>query len=74
VANAELALKASFTCNSDILAEIAGAQQVMDEIQKSISPTKAPEEAVCSLVMDLRRYCEERKIDWNEEVKSRGRL
>lgn len=73
VAKAEFALKTYvLACNSEILAEIGRGNHVIDEIRNNVSLTEAPEDAVCSLVMDLRRYCDERKIDWKEEVISRA--
>ena len=34
--------------------------------------TEAPEDAVCSLVIDLLQYCEREKIDWTQDVMLRA--
>ena len=44
----------------------------MREITDVIDLTEAPEDAVCSLVIDFLQYCEREKIDWTEEVMSRA--
>jgi hypothetical protein len=43
----------------------------MQEIADTINLTEAPEDAVCSLVIDLMQYCEREKIDWTQDVMSR---
>ena len=45
----------------------------MQEIAEAVDLTEAPEDAVCSLVIDLMQYCEQEKIDWTEDVMSRAR-
>ncbi len=45
---------------------------MMQEIAGMIELTEAPEDAVCSLVIDLLQYCERERIDWSEEVLSRA--
>jgi hypothetical protein len=72
-ADAELALKAHvLASNPDILAEMTGGDRMMQEIVDMVDLTEAPEDAVCSLVIDLLQYCGREKIDWNEEVMSRA--
>jgi hypothetical protein len=74
IAAAELALKAHvLASDSDILAETADGERMMQEIAGSVDLTEAPEDAVCSLVIDLLQYCEREKIDWSQEVMSRAR-
>src|SRR5436190_12822365 len=72
-AAAELALKAHVLgCNPEILAEMTEGDRMMREIADLIDLTEAPEDAVCSLVIDLLQYCEREKIDWTQDVMSRA--
>jgi len=72
-AAAELALKAHvLASDAEMLAEMAEGDRMMREIADVVSLTEAPEDAVCSLVLDLLQYCEQEKIDWNQEVMSRA--
>jgi len=72
-AAAELALKAHILrSNPEILAEMPEGNKTMREIADVIDLTEAPEDAVCSLVIDLLQYCEREKIDWTQEVMSRA--
>jgi hypothetical protein len=74
VAAAELALKAHVLgSDPEILAEMAEGATTMREIADVVDLTEAPEDAVCSLVIDLLQYCEREKIDWTQEVMSRAR-
>jgi hypothetical protein len=73
VAAAELALKAHvLVSNPEILDEIAEGDRITREIADMVDLTEAPEDAVCSLVIDLLRYCEREKIDWTQDVMSRA--
>ena len=73
-AAAELALKAHVLAfDPEILAEMTDGDRTMQEIAEAVDLTEAPEDAVCSLVIDLMRYCEREKIDWNQDVVSRAR-
>jgi hypothetical protein len=70
---AELALKAHILrSNPEILAKMPGGNKTMQEIADVVDLTEAPEDAVCSLVIDLLQYCEREKIDWTQEVMSRA--
>ena len=72
-AAAELALKAHILrSNPEILAEMPEGNKTMREIADVVDLTEAPEDAVCSLVIDLLQYCEREKIDWTQEVMSRA--
>jgi hypothetical protein len=72
-AAAELVLKAHVTAfNPEILAEMTDGARTMQEIAEVVDLTEAPEDAVCSLVMDLMQYCEREKIDWTQDVMSRA--
>lgn len=72
-AAAELALKAHvLRSNPEILAEVTEGDRMMREMTDRVDMTEAPEDAVCSLVMDLLRYCEREKIDWTQEAMSRA--
>jgi len=74
VAVAELALKVHVLASEpEILAELADGDAVVQEIAAAVNLTEAPEDAVCSLVMDLMQYCEREKIDWTEDVMERAR-
>lgn len=73
-AAAELALKAYVIAfDPEMLAELSDAERTMQEITDAVELTEAPEDAVCSLVMDLMQYCEREKIDWTEDVMLRAR-
>ena len=70
---AELALKAHvLASNPDILAEMTQGDRMMQEITVTVDLTEAPEDEVCSLVIDLLQYCERENIDWNRDVMSRA--
>ena len=72
-AAAELAIKAHVLAfERQILAEAPGANRTLQELTGLVDLTEAPEDAVCSLVMDLMQYCEREKIDWTEDVMSRA--
>jgi hypothetical protein len=72
-AAAELALKAHILrSNPEILAEMSERDRIMQEIGDMVDLTKAPEDAVSSLVIDLLQYCQREKIDWTQEVMSRA--
>ena len=72
-AAAELALKAHVLASDpEILAEITRGDRVMREIANMVDLTEAPEDAVCSLVIDLLQYCNREKIDWTQEVMARA--
>lgn len=70
---AELALKAHVLASDpEILSEMTEGDRMMQEIADTVDLTEAPEDAVCSLVTDLLKYCEREKIDWTHEVMSRA--
>jgi hypothetical protein len=74
VAAAELALKAHVLAfDPEILADMTDGDRTMQEIADAVDLTEAPEDAVCSLVIDLMRYCEREKIDWTQDVMLRAR-
>ena len=74
VAAAELALKAHVIAfDPEMIAEMTDGDRTMQEIADVVDLTEAPEDAVCSLVIDLIRYCEREKIDWTEDVIERAR-
>ena len=73
-AAAELALKAHvFRSSPEILADMTEGPRMMRSIADMVDLTEAPEDGVCSLVIDLMHYCEREKIDWTEDVLSRAR-
>jgi hypothetical protein len=72
IAAAELALKThALAFDSEMLAQMTDGDSVMEEIADAVNLTEAPEDAVCSLIIDLMRYCKREKIDWTEDVMSR---
>jgi len=74
IAAAELALKAHVLAfDPKMVAEMTDGDRTMQEIAEAVDLTEAPEDAVCSLVIDLMQYCEQEKIDWTEDVMSRAR-
>ena len=73
-AAAELALKTHLLAfDSEIIAGMTDGAKTMQEIADAVDLTEAPEDAVCSLVIDLMQYCEREKIDWAEDVMLRAR-
>lgn len=73
-AAAELALKAHVIAfDSEMMAEITDGDRTIQEIAEAVDLTEAPEDAVCSLIIDLMRYCEREKIDWTQDVMLRAR-
>jgi hypothetical protein len=74
IAAAELALKAHvLASHTEILAEMTDGDSMMREMADTVNLSEAPEDAVCSLVIDLMQYCEREKIDWTQDVMSRAR-
>jgi hypothetical protein len=72
-ADAELAIKAHVLLSDpEFLTEMTEGDRIMQEIADMINLTEAPEDAVCSLVIDLMQYCEREKIDWTQDVMSRA--
>ena len=72
-AAAEFAIKAHVLASErQILAEIPEANRTLQEVTGLVNLTEAPEDAVCSLIIDLMEYCEREKIDWTEDVMSRA--
>ena len=73
VAAAELAVKAHvLATDPEILSEMIEGDRLMQEIGDAVNLTEAPEDAVCSLVIDLMQYCEHEKIEWTTDVMSRA--
>jgi hypothetical protein len=73
-AAAELALKAHVLAfDPEILAAMTDGDRTMQEIAEAVDLTEAPEDAVCSLAIDLMQYCEREKIDWTQDVMLRAK-
>lgn len=70
-AAAEFALKA-YSIEFDP-AEFGVQPSAIQQIAEGADLTEAPEDAVCSLVIDLMHYCEREEIDWSDDVVSRAR-
>lgn len=74
-AAAELALKAHVIAfDPEMIAAMTDGDRTMQEIADAVDLTEAPEDAVCSLVIDLLQYCERERIDWAQDVMSRAHL
>ncbi len=74
VAAAELALKAYTMQSGSVTAERSREKaRIIQEIAGAVDLTEAPEDAVCSLVIDLMHYCKQEGIDWRDDVVSRAR-
>lgn len=71
-AAAEFALKA-YSVESDP-AQFEVTQNARRQIAESVDLTEAPEDAVCSLILDLMHYCEKKEIDWETDVISRAHI
>ncbi len=73
-AAAELALK-SYIAEStpEILAQIPAGGKLMQELRAAVNLTEAPEDAVCSLVVDLMHYWQRERIEWAEDIVRRAR-
>ncbi len=56
-----------------MLANMTDGVTTMQEIADAVDLTEAPEDAVCSLVIDLMQYCEREKVDWTQDVMLRAR-
>jgi hypothetical protein len=73
-AAAELALKVHVIAfDPEMIAEVTDGDRTMREIADTVNLTEAPEDGVCSLVIDLMQYCERESIDWNQDVMLRAR-
>jgi hypothetical protein len=44
----------------------------MQAISSAVDLTEAPEDALCSLIVDLMRYSARENIDWDGDVSSRA--
>jgi hypothetical protein len=73
-AAAEFALKSYIADGTpEILADILAGPKPMQEVRHAVDLTEAPDEAVCSLVVDLMHYCHRERIDWPNDVLLRAR-
>ena len=73
-AAAELALKAHVLAfDPEMIAEMTDGNRTMQEIADAVDLTEAPEDAVCSLVIDLMQYCERENIAWTQDVMMRAK-
>jgi hypothetical protein len=63
---AEFALKAySLEFTPECVSKLGKLRQ---QVADSVDLTEAPEDAVCSLVIDLMHYCNREKIDWTNDI------
>ncbi len=70
---AEFAVKAHvLRSDRHVLANCANRREVMRHVTAAVDLTEAPEDAVCSLVIDLLHYCQREKIDWQRDVIARA--
>lgn len=73
-AAAELALKV-YSLNSDfeLRRNFGEGKHLMQCAAELVELREAPEDAVCSLVLDLMHYCKREEIDWAGDVIARAR-
>jgi hypothetical protein len=72
---AELALKVySLGVESDVRRNFHDADRLMQSASGLIELREAPEDAVCSLVIDLMHYCKQEIIDWQRDVIDRAHM
>jgi len=69
----EIALKTHVLCDPEMLDDSDERNAMRRSIADSVDLTEAPEDAVCSLVIDLMHYCDRERIDWSGDVISRAR-
>jgi hypothetical protein len=73
-AAAELALKIySLNSDSELLRNFGEKERLMQCAAELVELREAPEDAVCSLVLDLMHYCKREEIDWASDVIGRAR-
>jgi hypothetical protein len=73
-AAAELALKAHVLITTpELFSDPRDRELMLKQIDEAVDMTESPEDAVCSLVMDLLNYCQREKIDWTNDVVARAR-
>jgi hypothetical protein len=73
-AAAEFALKSYIAeATPETLNDLSDGPKLLRKLREAVDLTEAPEDAACSLVVDLMHYCEREKIDWSKEVLSRAR-
>ena len=73
-AAAEFALKSYIAEGTpETLPDLSEGPKLMRELREAVDLTEAPEDAVCSLIVDLMHYCERERIDWSNDVLSRAR-
>lgn len=70
-AAAEFALKAHAFCDPAVATQVSDSETILRQLCEAVDLTEAPEDAVCSLVLDLMDYCAREKIDWDADVLSR---
>lgn len=67
-AAAEFALKAHAFCDPAVATQVSDSETILRQLSEAVDLTEAPEDAVCSLVLDLMHYCDREGIDWNHDV------
>lgn len=70
-AAAELALTSYISEGTPEIARDASKR--VCNLRHAVNLTEAPEDAVCSLVVDLMHYCDRERIDWSDDVLLRAR-
>jgi hypothetical protein len=70
---AELALKIySLAADSELQRTFREEDRLIRSATQLVELREAPEDAVCSLVIDLMHYCSEQNIDWGRDVIDRA--
>ena len=70
---AEFAVKAHvLRSDRHVLANCENGSVVLGQVKAAVDLTEAPEDAICSLVIDLLHYCQREKIDWQRDVMARA--
>jgi hypothetical protein len=71
-AAAEFALKAHAFCDPSVATQLSDSETIRRQLSETVDLTEAPEDAVCSLIIDLIHYCDREGIDWDQDVLRRA--
>ena len=71
---AELALKSYVAEGTPAILGGLENRKLKQNLRTAVNLTEAPEDALCSLIIDLMHYCQREKIDWPNDVLLRARI
>jgi hypothetical protein len=71
-AAAEFALRAHAFCDPAVATQVSDSETIRRQLSEAVDLTEAPEDAVCSLIIDLMYYCDREGIDWDQDVLQRA--